>query len=178
MTDEEKLVTGAWIDAAGTIIAAIASNRAFEESPSISNKLTAVGDGLQAVGTAFMASVTTDNHLSFTGNWIDTIGAAATSLAEYMQGLDETVDADFIRLEVLGESFQSIGASMSSFASYLLGEKELAIGNALQGLGAGLEAIGSVHELKGNQAGQIIGAIGAILQAIGSNYYAVVVTKE
>ncbi|GAE24398.1 hypothetical protein JCM9140_317 [Halalkalibacter wakoensis JCM 9140] len=178
MKDEEKLLTGAWLDAIGTLISATAEMRALAGLDEINNKLITIGEGLQAVGTLLIGTVTTDDPLNFTGNWIDGAGAATSALAAYIQDVGDENMVDGLRLGILGDVFQSMGASISSLADHLMGEEGYAIGNALQGLGAGLEAIGGVYDLKGREEGQIITTIGAILQALGSNINAVIITRE
>ncbi|WP_062047264.1 hypothetical protein [Bacillus sp. JCM 19034] len=178
MTDEEKLLTGSWLDAIGTLISAAAEIRALAGLNDINNKLVAIGEGLQATGTFLIGTVTTDDPLNFAGNWIDGAGAATSALAAYLQDIDEENEEDSNRLGILGDTFQAMGASISALADHIAGEEEYAIGNALQGLGAGLEAIGGVYDLRGRKEGQLITTIGAILQALGSNYGAALLTRE
>lgn len=179
MTDEELLLIGAWIDAIGTDISAIAEIRALAGRNGLNNKLVSIGEGLQAVGTFIIGTVTTDDRLNFSGNWIDGVGAATSSLAAYRQFTDEENGDENIQLEVIGDLFQSMGASVSSLADHLIGNADYALGNAIQALGAGLEAIGGVYELnERNETGQPITTSGAIFQSIGSNYNAFLATRD
>lgn len=179
MTDNERLLLGSWIDAIGTDISAIAEIRNLAGINTINNKLVAIGEGLQAVGSLLIGTVTTDDPLNFAGNWIDGIGAATSSYGAYLQFLDEEDGEDNVRIEILGDSFQSIGSAISAYADHRIGEREYALGNVLQSLGAGLEAIGALFELNGQERiGQWIGTKGAIVQSMGSNYNAIVTTKE
>lgn len=179
MIDDYKLVTGAWLDAIGTILSAIAEIRAFQGIDQINNQLVAVGEGLQAVGTMLVGTVTTDDPLNFAGNWIDGAGAATSSIAAYLQDVEHNTigEEDLLRIEILGDSLQAMGASISALADHLIGEHAFAFGNGLQGLGGILEATGEVYELR-EREGQPLITLGAILQAIGSNFNAVVATRE
>jgi hypothetical protein len=179
VTDDYKLVTSAWLDAIGTIISALAEMRELVGITEFNNRLVAIGEGLQAVGTMLVGTVTTDDPLNFAGNWIDGAGAAGSSIASYLKYLEPENREGNIRLEILGDSFQSMGASISALADHLAGEDGLAFGNAAQGLGAGLEAIGANYILKDRrEEGQLLMTIGAIIQAFGANFNAIVITRE
>ncbi|WP_078554480.1 DUF6944 family repetitive protein [Alkalihalobacterium alkalicellulosilyticum] len=177
-TESERLLVGAWLDAVGTSLSAIAETRELVGLNELNNRLVAIGEGLQAVGTLLIGTVTTDDALNFTGNWIDGAGAAASSLGSYLQDQDEENGERNIRLEMFGDFLQSMGASISAVADYQAGEIEYAKGNALQGVGAALEVIGTELDLKERVEGQPLITIGAILQAIGSNTNALVATRE
>ncbi|MFN7252021.1 MAG: DUF6944 family repetitive protein [Anaerobacillus sp.] len=179
MTDDYKLVTGAWMEAIGTIISALAETRELVGITEFNNRIVAVGKGLQAVGSMLIGTVETDDPLNFAGNWIDGAGAAGSSIASYLKYLEPENREANIRLEILGDSFQSMGASISALADHLAGEEALALGNAAQGLGAGLEAIGANYRLKDRrEEGQSLITIGAIIQAIGANSNAIVITRQ
>lgn len=181
MLDDDKLVTGAWLDAIGTIMSAVAEVRTLAGLNEINKKLVAIGEGLQAVGAILIGTVTEEDPLNFLGNWIDGAGAAASSLGAYLQYADAANGDDNIRLEIVGDLFQSLGSAFSASADYLSEKVDniFAIGNGLQALGAGLEAIGGVYELNEREVdGQPITTIGAILQAVGSNLNALVLTSQ
>ncbi|SES16251.1 hypothetical protein SAMN05518684_109134 [Salipaludibacillus aurantiacus] len=179
MTDEQlKLFTGAWLDAIGSILSASATAGNFGGLNEINNKLTAVGEGLQAAGTLINGTVSTDDPLDFAGNWIDGAGAATSSLAAYWQYIGDENGADNMRLDILGDSLQSMGASISALSDYSAGEAGMAAGNALQGLGAGLEAIGGTYELRKKEEAQLLITVGAALQAIGASLIAILVTRS
>ena len=181
VSDEYKIVAGSWLDAVGNIISAYAEIRALAGINEINNQLVAIGEGLQAVGNALIGTVETDDPLDFAGNWIEGAGAAISSLGAQLQYIDpENGDAN-IRLEILGDAFQSIGSAISTLAEYEAEDRDdhIVLGNGLQSLGAGLEAIGGVYELnEKEEQGQPITTIGAILQALGANIIAIVVTKS
>jgi hypothetical protein len=126
--------------------------------------------------TAIMGTASSTEPMNFAGNWINGAGAATSSLAAYLQDIENGEENE--RLEILGDSLQSLGSSTSAISNYRQGDDEMAIGNGLQGLGAGLESIGGVMVLRGEGAGQILLTIGAIAQLIGSNYNALIITEE
>ncbi|MDR7249192.1 DUF6944 family repetitive protein [Bacillus pumilus] len=176
--DKHKILTGAWIDAFGTIISAIAEIRSLAGMNEINNKLVAIGEGLQAVGSFVIATASEEYSYAFTGNLIDGAGASTSSYAAYLQDV-EGQNSDNLRLEILGDSFQSIGSSIMATGDYIIGEQLFAVGNSIQALGAGLEAIGGVYELKDKEEkAQILSTLGAISQAIGSNFVAILLTDE
>ncbi|UJW56151.1 hypothetical protein HXZ66_01325 [Bacillus sp. A116_S68] len=176
--DDQKLLVGAWLNAIGTIISAAAEVRALAGFDDINNKLVSIGEGLQAVGTSIAGTVPEDNPLNFAGDWIDGGGAALASIAAYLQDIDEENGVDNIRLEALGGAFQSMGAAMSALADHSAGEHNYALSNILQSLGAGLESIGATYEVRGQEGGQALITIGAIIQAAGANYYALLLSRE
>lgn len=179
MEDQERLLIGGWLDAVGTIISAIAEVRTLVGLNDVNNRLVAIGEGLQAVGTLLVGTVTEEDPLNFAGNWIDGAGAATSSIGAYMQDFNQENEKDGLLIETLGDALQSMGASLSAVADHLAGEEQYALGNAIQALGAGLEAIGGAIALnnKEEEARPII-TIGAIIQAIGSNLNAIFYTKE
>lgn len=178
MEDKYKQLIGSWADAIGTIISALAEVRESAGRNEINNRLIMVGEGLQAAGTAIIGTTPITDPLDFFGNWTNSAGAATSSTAAYLQGIDPENGDEGLRLEILGDSLQSLGASASAVASHMSGEERKAIGEGLQGLGTGLEAIGSALELRGEENTQILLVIGATLQAIGSNFNAIIITEE
>ncbi|ADU32337.1 DUF6944 family repetitive protein [Evansella cellulosilytica] len=177
---DARVVAGNWIDAVGTIISAIAEVRELANVNEMNDLLVTIGEGLQAIGGSIASlTATDDDELGFSGSWIDNAGAATSSIAAYLQHIDEENGDDNILLESLGDGLQSLGSFMSAISDYEAGEDTYALGNAIQGIGAGLESIAGIYELRELEvAGQPIGTIGAILQAIGQNLNAVTVTRE
>ncbi|WP_416151773.1 DUF6944 family repetitive protein [Salipaludibacillus sp. HK11] len=176
---EYNQVSGAWIVAIGTLISAFGATRELVGLNDINNRIATIGEGMQAVGAMLIGTVATESSLEFAGNWIDGIGAGTSSFATYLQDTSEETGEGGIRLEVLGNLFQSMGASLSALSNYNEGEPIYFKANVLQALGAGLEAIGALYELNEKAVqGQPITAIGAILQASGANLNVVYITKE
>ncbi|WP_017473023.1 DUF6944 family repetitive protein [Amphibacillus jilinensis] len=170
---QEIVQAGALIIALGTNISAVAESRQAMGIEAYGDLLATIGEGLQAVGAFVIGTVPDEGILSFSGNWIDGIGAATSSVGSYL-ALTNTVDRDQSeRIIVIGDSFQSMGASMSALSDYEADNVNSARGNVTQALGAGLEAIGTLLIINDNpESGQLIVAIGSTLQAIGANYIA------
>lgn len=175
--DDFKVLIGAWTDAVGTILSAYSEMRAFVGLDEYNNQLVAVGEGLQALGTMIVGTTTEETPIIFAGSWIDGTGAATSSYAAYLRQVQGEND-DNIRLEILGDSLQAMGAFFVSFGEYLRGEDVYAVANSLQSLGAGIEAIAGNYELANRTEARLLALIGSSIQALGSNFFAVTVTKE
>lgn len=179
MPEEYIQVTGEWFDAIGTIISAYAEMRALAGLDDMNNELATIGEGLQAVGSLIVGTVESESALDFAGNWIDGVGAATSSLGAYLKTSGEENNEIGTFLETFGNTFQSMGSSMSALSDYLEDEPVYFKGNVLQGLGAGLEAIGGVYDLNGKDVqGQPLKTVGAILQAIGANLNAIYSSQD
>lgn len=177
--EDVKSLSGNWLLTIGAIIVAIAESRELVGLNQVNNKLISTGEAVEALGTSLISMTETDDPINFFGYWTNTAGAATTSVAAYLQDMeDEMVQEDGLNLEVLGEGLQSIGASISSYADLRMGNERSAIGNGIQGLGSAVETIGAVFEIRKKPVGQLLAAIGAIIVAIGSKFGAIVTTKE
>ncbi len=175
--DDYKALIGAWIDAIGTIITAYSEMRAYVGLDEYNNQLVAIGDGLQALGTMIVGTVTEEYPIIFTGSWTQGAGAATSSYAAYLRQV-EGEDDENVRLEIVGDSLQSLGASLVAFGEYSKGNNLYALTSSLQSLGAGLEAIAANYELASRPEARLIAMLGASIQALGSNLFAIKVTKE
>lgn len=177
--EETKVVTGSWLDAIGTIISAIAEVRKLIGLNDVNNKLVVLGEAMQAIGALVIGTVSTEDPLNFTGNFIDGAGAATSSMAAYLQDQEQENGEDSIRLGIFGDSLQSLGALLSALSDHLSGQDAYALGNLLQGFGAALEAIGGVYQLNNREnEAQLITTIGAIILSIGSNFNAINATRD
>lgn len=171
------LLYGAWVDAIGTIVSAYAELREISGFNDENDKIVSIGEGLQAVGTAMMGIVTTEDLMNFAGTWVDAAGAATASLAAYRQSVEGGESDANLRLEVLGDTFQAMGSAMSALAEYRAGVPYA--GNVLQSLGATLEALGALFEQKSREEqGQMLATVGAIIQATGANLNAVLISFD
>ncbi|MBM7542646.1 DUF6944 family repetitive protein [Amphibacillus cookii] len=170
---QEIVQAGSLIVALGTNISVVAETREAMGIEAYNDLLATIGEGLQAIGAFLIGTIPDDDFLSFSGNWIDGVGAAMSSLGSYLAHTN-TVDSDQSkRIIVVGDSFQSMGASISALADYEDGNINSARGNVTQALGAGLEAIGTLLIINESpESGQLIVVIGSTLQAIGGNYIA------
>ncbi|SDB83928.1 DUF6944 family repetitive protein [Shouchella lonarensis] len=178
MTENGVLMTGAWIVAIGTIVSAGADIRELESSSPINARKMAVGEALQAFGAMLIGTVPTDSMMEFYGTWIDGAGAATSSYSAYLQSIDPENSTRYSRIEVVGDTLQSLGASMGAIAAYEEGDPAF-VGDTFQSVGAGLEAIGAVLEIKERERqGLLIGTVGAIFQMLGANLNAILITTE
>jgi hypothetical protein len=175
--DDFKALIGAWTDAVGTILSAYSEMRAFVGLDEYNNQLVAVGEGLQALGTMVVGTTTEDAPILFVGNWIDGTGAATSSYAAYLRQV-QGENEDNVRLEILGDSLQALGSFFAAFGEYLRGEDVYTFASSLQSLGAVLEAIAGNYELANRTEARLLALIGSSIQALGSNLFAIAVTKE
>jgi hypothetical protein len=53
-----------------------------------------------------------------------------------------------------------------------------AVASSLQSLGVGLEAIAGNYELANRTEARLLALIGSSIQALGSNFFAITITKE
>ncbi|MGM0901097.1 MAG: DUF6944 family repetitive protein [Bacillota bacterium] len=119
--DDFKVLIGAWTDVVGKILSAYSEMRAFVGLDEYNNQLVAIGEGLQALGTMIVGTTTEETPIIFAGSWIDGTGAATSSYAAYLRQVQGEND-DNIRLEILGDSLQAMGAFFVSFGEYLRGQ--------------------------------------------------------
>ncbi|MEB1809135.1 MAG: hypothetical protein LPK26_17915 [Bacillaceae bacterium] len=173
MAEQYVAVSGSWLDAIGQFLSAIGYTLQLQEERDVNLRKVVIGEGLQAVGNALQAVVEED-PIARTGDWIEAGGAATTSLAVALQLEEENIE--YQRLEVLGDSLQSLGPAISVTVEE---NKEIAVGLYLQSIGAAIEAIGGVKEIRGlDRLGLQLSAIGNWIQALGATIQAVVLTRE
>ena len=173
MTNTGLIVKGLWIEVIGQILTSIGYTREVHEPSEDNLRVVAIGDATQAVGNSLQA-VGEDDPIGSAGDWIEASGAAASSFATFRQ-LEED-DIEYLRLEILGASLQALGPAVSA----LVEEKQIIVfALYLQTIGAFIEAIGGIKELKGfEKIGVKLSAIGNYLQTIGVIIQALVLTKE
>lgn len=175
--DEFKAMVGAWSDAGGTILSAIAETRVYHGLEEWNNYMIAIGEALQAFGEILVGTSGHDGPLFYLGSWINEAGAATSSIAAYLTAVEGDQDA-YIHIQILGEALQSMGSAFQSYGDYLLGNYIFSAGNALQSLGAGLESIAGLYDLQGKDEARLLAMIGSWIQASGSNLFAVEMTKN
>ncbi|MFV8828697.1 DUF6944 family repetitive protein [Alkalihalobacterium sp. APHAB7] len=173
MTEQYVAVTGSWLDAIGQFLSAIGYTLQLQEKRDVNLRKVVIGEGLQAVGNALQAVVEED-PIARTGDWIEAGGAATTSIAVALQLEEENLE--YQRLEVLGDTLQSLGPAISASVE---DNNELFVALYLQSIGAAIEAIGAVKEIRGlGRLGLQLSAIGNWIQALGATIQAVVLTRE
>ncbi|MCM3663410.1 hypothetical protein M3204_03265 [Mesobacillus subterraneus] len=173
MENEQKELFGAWVQASGTILAAVGSTpfKHFTESQLTSFNLW--GNVLQATGNSIMADSEEHYTLNKIGNQIQALGNV-TVVAGIVLDLDEVTAQN---LDIKGNLMQAAGGSAA--LSETLGEPPSTeifyafYGNILQVIGNSMQAIAGIIELSGgegekiNTAGSWIQAAGSVIQAIG-----------
>lgn len=175
--EDFKALVGAWTDAIGTILSALAEARAYMGLDEYNNQLVAIGEGLQAFGTMLVGTSIEETRIVFAGNWIAGTGAAASSVSAYSRQI-QGENKENVRKEVLGDSLQSLGMSLAAYGAFASGQKIYGIANSLQSLGTGIEAIAGTYELQEREEARLLALIGASIQTTGSNLFAVSLTKE
>ncbi|WP_338781670.1 hypothetical protein [Metabacillus sp. FJAT-52054] len=176
-------ITGAWIQTAGTAIAAIGETLVAGEEPGYNTgeKLVVIGNGVEAAGNALQAialSSDLNRTMSSLGAWLQAAGNTANAAAGIiiLNG-DEKAG---LMLDILGDSIQSAGAAIE--ANFVDGSLPFAgaivIGEYLISLGAALEAIGAYYLLKGKKvSGDAIQAFASYLEFAGAGTIAAALTK-
>lgn len=196
MTNQEKQIVGSWIQATGTVIAAIGS------TPSISmeqrENLELWGNVLQATGNALITDGIESATLDKLGNEVQAIGNTTVVGGILLDLKSETKQL----LIINGNWLQAIGGALNtadaieqnpSFLNSLV-----IIANLLQVIGNSLQAIGGTIELKRNGENESekdkssfysmqntnddqverLNISGSWIQAGGSVIYALVQTKQ
>ncbi|WP_175986916.1 DUF6944 family repetitive protein [Bacillus sp. Marseille-Q1617] len=186
MKGELMILTGAWIQVLGTVIAAIGETILVKEEHagfrlvSIGNGFEAAGNSLQAAGAEKASDGSEGERLRITGDWFQAAGNVTNVRAAELQFSGEEIEG--LSLDVIGDSVQSIGAAFEAYGASIGDasfKKLLTTGNTIQSLGAALEAIGETYVLKGERAlGLQITAFGSYAQAAGATIAAVALTKE
>ncbi|WP_173104735.1 DUF6944 family repetitive protein [Bacillus sp. KH172YL63] len=191
MIDRLILITGAWTQVAGTVIAAIGETMIIREERlnqepvglrlvSIGNGFEAAGNSLQAVGAEKLSDGSIGETYRVIGDWIQASGNVTNVIAAEVQLKDSEFEG--LNLDIFGDTIQSIGAGLEAYGATLITRdyaRLLAAGNSLQSLGAALEAIGEVYILKEmRETGLLITAFGSYAQAAGATIAAVALTKE
>jgi hypothetical protein len=165
MNNEEKAVFGAWIQAIGTILSAIASTPSITLREATRNDLDILGNVLQATGNALEAD-TEKYNLNKLGNMIQSIGNS-TVLIGLLSG-HETTEKE---LSTKGNLLQALGGGLVFVYAI---EQEPSYnglyaiyGNLLQAIGNSLQAL-SPNANRNGKNGQTLDFIGSWIQAIGA----------
>jgi hypothetical protein len=180
------LLTGAWIQVLGTVIASIGETILVKEDHagyqlvSIGNAFEAAGNSLEAIGAEKLSGGEEGERLRITGDWIQAAGNLTNVKAAELQFSREEIEG--LNLDLIGDSVQSIGAALGAYGANIGNtrfKKLLTAGNTIQSLGAGIEAIGETFILKEErELGLQIAAFGSYAQAAGAALAAVALTKE
>lgn len=173
MGREHLIVTGSWLDVIGLILSAIGATKEIKRESDLAKQMIIVGEGIQAIGASLIAIGVEDADQA-RGSWIEAAGAGTTSYGVAVQKAGNTQSG--IRIEILGDTLQSLGAALSAAAE---DNRILVAASKIVSAGAALEAIGAVYSLHGKEEkGKRINALGSWIQTLGGTISAIVVTKE
>ncbi|WP_221567441.1 hypothetical protein [Alkalihalobacillus sp. TS-13] len=169
------VLSGAWIQAVGTVAATIGSTPAFYFPQIISKELRIVGNALQALGNAMEAAGESTISLETTGNKIQALGNLTV-----IYGI--VADIPYVKkqqFEIAGNWLQAFGALLAVIDELKEVRTELLsiIGNTLQSWGNSMQAVGGILELRGDHVtgqnldvnGSWIQAAGAVIAALGQS---------
>ncbi|OAT80161.1 hypothetical protein A6P54_15735 [Bacillus sp. MKU004] len=189
MTGEEIILSGAWTQVAGTVIAAAGETLLVKDSAagspgyrlvSIGNGFEAAGNSLQGVGSLQIFDGSEAEWLRTIGEWVQASGNATNVVAAELQFSGEETEG--LKLDVVGDSIQATGLGFEAYGaglSQLRYKDLLAAGNTVQALGAIIEGVGENFILKGKrELGLQITAFGSYGQVAGATMAAIALTKE
>lgn len=167
MNNQSKVLIGAWIQAIGTIISAIANIPIRTNEQEQSTSLDLWGNVLQGTGNALLADSEVGFSLDKVGNKVQAIGNIVNVFG-LLANISEEMES---KLNIKGNLIQAAGGSLS-FADGLNEEFTPAsfyenYGNLLQIIGNSMQSIAENKELKTGD-GEILNTIGGWIQAIGS----------
>jgi hypothetical protein len=195
MENQLKELFGAWIQAIGTVTAAVGSSPSLKED--FQKSLNLWGNALQGTGNALIADAQEGFSLGKLGDEVEAIGNTIV-IAGLLLNYNEEINQ---KLEINGNMLQAVGGGIS-LAEDLVDEpstiRTLNIaGNVLQIIGNALQAKGGIEELKSkaekedkfngykenNEYNEIthsqsLGINGSWIQAVGSVISAIAQTKE
>lgn len=178
MDNETLDLIGNWVEHIGATIAAIGETEQLAGEEELGLQIGTVGNAVQGIGNALQAIANEDDTNENVGNWIQAAGTSANSLSEYKMLHNTTTTEEAGRLEIIGDSLQSMGSMLTTIDS-LEDAPRLVIGNVVQSIGAAMEGIGVYISLVSDeQRGQLIETIGGWLQSIGTAYQAILATKS
>jgi hypothetical protein len=195
MESQLKELFGAWIQAIGTVMAAVASTPSLNED--IQESLNLWGNALQGTGNALLADAEEGFSLGKLGNQVQAIGNT-TVIGGLLLPVKEEAKQ---KLDINGNLLQAIGGGIA-LPDDLMGAPSTIrtltiVGNVLQITGNSLQAKGGMEELKSNTEkedkykgykesnqsetithSQSLAINGSWIQAVGSVLSAIGQTKE
>lgn len=172
MNNQLLELIGLWIESVGQITSATAETRKLMEESDLNNLLVVIGEGLQSIGEGFQG-VGGEEPLGSFASFIESAGAGTSSYVAW-KFLTERSD-EFIRLGVVGDSLQGLGAAIAAEAA---DDPIFILGNKLESIGATLEAIGGLAQVEGEgEKGQQLNVLGSWLQATGGLLQTIYLSK-
>jgi hypothetical protein len=197
MENQQKELFGAWIQAIGTVIAAIGSTPTTVLSSDYRENLDLWGNALQGTGNALIADAQETFSLNKLGNEVQAIGNSTVIAGMVIDFKEETKQKVIINgnwLQALGGGIalpEDLEAEVSTIRTLSIS------GNVLQIVGNTLQAIGGINELKSDTDNlesykefnkrnkenkdsdeNVLEINGSWIQAVGSVISAIATTKE
>lgn len=175
MDNQIKATFGAWIQAIGTVIAAIGGTPSQSIRKELLEHLDLWGNVLQGTGNALSADAMEGVSLGKIGNEIQAIGNSLVVAGLVLDLKNENEK----RLIIMGNWFQALGSAAALeedlHEEITIVEMYNIIGNLLQSIGNSLQAIGGAYELhedessfKSRFSSQSLSVSGGWIQAVGS----------
>jgi hypothetical protein len=183
MKNQKKEIAGAWIQAAGTLIAAVGTSEWLGLDDATAESLIVIGNELQAAGSALEADGQDKPSLEKTGNELQAAGNLFVNAGLVLDPGNENE----LKLVITGNWIQALG-SLTVLGDEWTdqtaeGQHLLIMGSFLQAIGNSLQALGTIlllettrngcaasESLKGKSldiSGSWIQAAGSVLSAIG-----------
>ncbi|QFT90356.1 hypothetical protein FIU87_17080 [Bacillus sp. THAF10] len=173
--DVGKSLVGSWVQALGTILAAVGSTPSLVEQEELERDFGLVGNVLQATGNGLEVDSQEDWDFGSYGGIIQATGNLTVTTA-YIKDVSEVTE---IKLFITGNLLQALGA-VTALES--VEEAYEVVGFYLQAIGNSLQALGDSRRLKIDDTifmsnpdvivavGSWIQTIGTILLALGKTY--------
>ncbi|CAN7556657.1 DUF6944 family repetitive protein [Rossellomorea sp. LjRoot5] len=128
MSDRLILITGAWTQVVGTVIAAIGETMIIQEERleleplgfrlvSIGNGFEATGNSLQGVGAEKLSDGSIGETYRVAGDWIQASGNVTNVFAAELQFYGKEVEG--LNLDIVGDTVQSVGAGLEAYGATL-----------------------------------------------------------
>ncbi|AIC96463.1 DUF6944 family repetitive protein [Shouchella lehensis] len=178
MSTDVKALFGAWTQAIGTVIAAVADTPSEALTPEQINDLGLYGNALQATGNGLLADTNAFGSLNQIGNAIQATGNTIIVGALALPW-EENLEQNLI---IKGNLFQAAGGSVS-FNEDLKEDVSMAalyavIGDFLQVVGNGIQAYAAIADFIVDDDEEFINAVGSWIQATGAVLSALSVSKS
>jgi len=155
-------IVGSWLDAIGTVLAAIGSTPSKVLTKTILNDLIFIGNALQGLGSAFVVESPETLANDRVGSAIQSIGNLTV-----ITGLLQEDKRTSILWNRKGNLLQALGGGVSfNYNGQLTSINN--IGNGLQVIGNSLQAFSLKERLLDTEEGQLLETTGSWIQAIGT----------
>ncbi|MFD2044893.1 DUF6944 family repetitive protein [Ornithinibacillus salinisoli] len=157
-----KELIGSWLQAVGTVLAAVAASPTGIFDENYQHDLNLIGNTLQATGSALQA--TDQTSLSSIGNEVQAIGNSTIVYGLIIPTSEKTKT----ELNIKGNLLQALGGGIA-FADETVESTINRIGNLLQAIGNSMQAIGNKMEWdQMNHPSNDEDSVGASLNTIGN----------